>query len=54
MVKLSAAYDAPARVARSRGWTVVDAPPDQRGGHFAACADPDGAATLLLDLVARL
>ena len=41
-------------VARSRGWTVVEAPPDQPGGHFAACADPVGVATILLDLIARL
>jgi DtxR family Mn-dependent transcriptional regulator len=26
-------------------------PPDQRGGHFAACADPAGAARLLLDVI---
>jgi hypothetical protein len=50
-VKLSVAYDGPARVARSRGWTVVEAPADQPGGHFAACADPDGVTSILLDLV---
>jgi hypothetical protein len=53
-VQLSAAYDRPARVARSRGWTVVEAPPDQPGGHFAACADPVGVAEILLDLIGRL
>jgi len=53
-VRLSAAYDGPARVAHSRGWTVVEAPADQRGGHFAACADPQGVTTLLLDLIGRL
>jgi hypothetical protein len=53
-VKLSTAYEGPARVARSRGWTVVEAPPDQRGGHFAACADPAGVAKILLNLVASL
>jgi hypothetical protein len=53
-LKLSAAYDGPARVARSRGWTVVDAPAEQAGGHFAPCADPAGVAALLLDLVDRL
>jgi hypothetical protein len=52
-VKLSVAYDSPARVARSRGWQVVEAPPDQPGGHFAACVDPEGVATLLLDLVSH-
>jgi hypothetical protein len=53
-VQLSAAYDRPARVARSRGWTVVQAPADQPGGHFAACADPDGVTRILLDLIASL
>lgn len=53
-VQLSSAYDGPARVARSRGWTVVEAPADQPGGHFAACADPDGVTRILLDLVASL
>jgi hypothetical protein len=41
-------------VARSRGWTVVEAPADQNGGHFAACADPAGVATILLELIGRL
>jgi pimeloyl-ACP methyl ester carboxylesterase len=54
LIKLSAAYDGPARVARSRGWTVVEAPADQPGGHFAPCTDPDGVATMLLDLVGSL
>jgi hypothetical protein len=53
-VQLSVAYDGPARVARSRGWTVVEAPADQRGGHFAACADPTGVTTILLDLIGSL
>lgn len=53
-LKLSAAYDGPARVARSRGWTVVEAPVEQAGGHFAPCADPAGVAVLLLDLIDRL
>lgn len=53
-VQLSAAYAAPARVARSRGWEVADWPADGAGGHFAACADPVRVAALLLDLVDRL
>lgn len=52
-LKLSAAYDGPARVARSRGWPVVDAV-DQPGGHFAACADPEGTARLLLEVAGQL
>jgi hypothetical protein len=54
LIKLSSAYDVPARVARSRGWTVFEAPVDQPGGHFAPCADPAGVATMLLDLIRRL
>jgi hypothetical protein len=50
-VQLSAAYLGPVRVARSRGWTVAEWPPDGAGGHFAACADPEGVASLLVDLV---
>lgn len=53
-VQLSSAYTDPARVARARGWTVVDWPDDRPGGHFAACADPAGVATLLLELVRSL
>jgi hypothetical protein len=53
-IQLSTAYVGPARVARSRGWTVVEAPADQKGGHFAACADPGGLATILLELIGRL
>jgi hypothetical protein len=53
-VRLSTAYDVPARVAHSRGWAVVEAPADQKGGHFAACADPEGVATILLGLIGRL
>ncbi|MGZ4609849.1 MAG: hypothetical protein ACXV2H_06295 [Actinomycetes bacterium] len=53
-LKLSMAYDGPARSARSRGWTVLEAPRDQPGGHLATCADPTGVAALLLDLIGRL
>ncbi|MDQ1626931.1 MAG: hypothetical protein QOI54_675 [Actinomycetota bacterium] len=53
-VQLSSAYAGPARVARSRGWTVVEWPADAAGGHFAACADPTGVAELLLNLARDL
>jgi hypothetical protein len=53
-VRLSAAYDVPAHGARSRGWTVVEAPAGQPGGHFAPCADPLGVAGLLLELIDQL
>lgn len=53
-VRLSAAYDGCARGARSRGWTVVEAPDGQPGGHLAPCADPEGVADLLLALIDRL
>jgi pimeloyl-ACP methyl ester carboxylesterase len=53
-IKLSAAYEVPARVARSRGWTVRDAPANQPGGHFAACADPVGVAGMLREVTSAL
>lgn len=53
-LKLSAAYESPARVARSRGWSVLDAPPDQPGAHLAPCTDPVGVAGMLLGLIDRL
>lgn len=37
-LRLSVSYAAPARVARSRGWPVVER--DLPGGHFAACTSP--------------
>lgn len=51
-VRLSAAYERPARVARSRGWPVVEA--DLAGGHFAMCTDPDGVADALEELFGAL
>jgi alpha/beta hydrolase family protein len=54
LIQLSKAYEGPARVARSRGWTVVEAPAGQQGGHFAACVDPAGVATILMELIGRL
>jgi hypothetical protein len=53
-LKLSAAYDGPARVSRSRGWPVVEAPPETPGAHFAACAAPDTVADCLEELLGRL
>jgi pimeloyl-ACP methyl ester carboxylesterase len=53
-LKLSAAYDGPARVSRSRGWPVVEAPPDTPGAHFAACTSPAAVADCLEDLLAQL
>jgi hypothetical protein len=53
-LKLSAAYDGPARVARSRGWPVVEAPPETPGAHFAACAAPAVVADCLDELLTRL
>ena len=48
MVRLSASYDQPARVARSRGWPVVSA--DPAGGHFAPCVEPEQVADLLAEV----
>jgi hypothetical protein len=53
-LKLSAAYDGPARVSRSRGWPVVEAPPDTPGAHFAACTAPDVVADSLEKLLDQL
>lgn len=52
LLRLSRSYDGVARVARSRGWPVVER--DLAGGHFAACADPDGLADALTELLAGL
>jgi hypothetical protein len=49
-LRLSAAYDGWARVAAARGWptAALDA------GHFHPLVDPDGVATALLGLLARM
>jgi|SRR5829696_178219 len=52
MVRLSEAYDQPARVAASRGWPVVSA--DPAGGHFAPCVVPETVADLMGDVLGRL
>ena len=50
LLQTSDAYAGPARSARSRGWPVLE----RRGGHFAACVDPEGVARDLLGLIDRL
>lgn len=52
LVQLSPSYAMPARVARSRGWPVLER--ELPGGHFAACTDPAGVADVLEELLARL
>lgn len=53
-LRLSAAYDGAARLARARGWPVVDGPDDRPGGHFAMLVDPESVADDLLALLDRL
>ena len=50
MLKTSDGYAGTARSARARGWAVLE----RDGGHFAACADPEGVATDLLELLELL
>jgi hypothetical protein len=45
VVTLSESYASTAQVARTRGWTVVEARP--AGGHFAACVDAVAVADAL-------
>jgi hypothetical protein len=52
LLRLSDAYAGPARVARSRGWPVVEA--DLPGDHFAACTDPHGVVAALHELLRRM
>jgi len=52
VLQLSGSYGTTARVARSRGWPVVSA--ELPGAHFAACADPDGVADALAELLRQL
>ena len=52
VLQLSESYATTARVARSRGWPVVSA--ELPGGHFAMCADPDGVADALEELLRAL
>lgn len=53
-LRLSPAYDGAARLARARGWPVVDGPNDRPGGHFAMLVDPAPVADDLLSLLDRL
>ncbi len=52
VLQLSGSYATTARVARSRGWPVVSA--ELPGGHFAACATPDGVADALEDVLGQM
>lgn len=53
-LRLSPPYDGAARVARMRGWPVLDGPDDRPGGHFAMLVDPDAVADDLQTLLSRL
>jgi pimeloyl-ACP methyl ester carboxylesterase len=53
-LRLSPAYDGALRLARLRGWPVIDGPDDRPGGHFAALVDPAGVADDLVELLGRL
>jgi hypothetical protein len=50
VLQTSAGYELSARLARGRGWPVVQ----RNSGHFAALADPVGTAAALAELVGRL
>jgi hypothetical protein len=52
--RLSSPYAGPARVARLRGWPVLDGPDDRPGGHFAMLVDPSAVADDLEGLLSRL
>lgn len=52
LLRLSPSYAQPARVARARGWPVLER--ELAGGHFAACTDPEGVADALEELLARM
>ena len=53
-LRLSPAYDGPAKQARRRGWPVVDRPDDRPGGHFAMLVDPESVADDLDTLLVQL
>jgi pimeloyl-ACP methyl ester carboxylesterase len=53
-LRLSPSYDGPARVARLRGWPVLDGPDDRPGGHFAMLVDPSAVADDLESLLTIL
>ena len=49
LLRLSPAYDGALRLARLRGWPVLEGPDDRPGGHFAALVDPGAVADDLED-----
>ena len=53
-LRLSPAYDVPARLARLRGWPVLVGPDDRPGGHFAMLVDPESVAEDLDTLLAQM
>lgn len=44
LLRLSPAYDRSLRLARQRGWPVIEGPAGRPGGHFAALVDPASVA----------
>lgn len=54
LLRLSPAYDGALRLARLRGWPVLEGPDDRAGGHFAALVDPGAVADDLEVLLARM
>ncbi len=54
LLRLSPAYDGALRLARLRGWPVLEGPDDRPGGHFAALVDPGAVADDLEVLLARM
>lgn len=53
-LRLSPAYDGPARQAAQRGWPVVNGPDERPGGHFAMLVDPEAVASDLETVLHRL
>jgi pimeloyl-ACP methyl ester carboxylesterase len=53
-LRLSPAYDSPAKLAGLRGWPRVLGPDDRAGGHFAMLVDPSSVADDLDALLAQL
>jgi pimeloyl-ACP methyl ester carboxylesterase len=54
LLRLSPAYDGALRLARLRGWPVLEGPDDRAGGHFAALVDPGAVADDIEVLLARM
>ncbi len=53
-LRLSPAYDVPARLARLRGWPVLEGPDARPGGHFAMLVDPESVAQDLETLLTQM